>query len=73
MEGNASVYQVYPVSRITGEGRAEFLRAWGGPGFEQEGGGTGGATQSVRGNYKTFQGTNLTIVEGIYQFIMYIL
>ena len=35
MEGNASVYQVYPVSRITHEGRAEFLRAWG-PGFEQE-------------------------------------
>ena len=30
MEGNASVYQVYPVSRITGEGRA-----WG-AGFEQE-------------------------------------
>ena len=30
MEGNASVYQVNPVvSRITGEGRAEFLRAWG--------------------------------------------
>ena len=27
VEGNASVYQVYPVSRITGEGRAEFLRA----------------------------------------------
>ena len=24
VEGNASVYQVYPVSRITGEGRAEF-------------------------------------------------
>ena len=56
MEGNASVYQVYPVSRKTGEGRAEFLRAWG-HGFEQEGtwgwgGGMGGATQNVRGNYK---------------------
>ena len=24
VEGNASVHQVYPVSRITGEGRAEF-------------------------------------------------
>ena len=24
VEGNASVYQVYPVSRITDEGRAEF-------------------------------------------------
>ena len=24
VEGNASVYQVNPVSRITGEGRAEF-------------------------------------------------
>ena len=44
MEGNASVYQVNPVSRITGEGRAEFLRTWG-PGFNQEGvrGGGGGA------------------------------
>ena len=29
VEGNASVYQVNPVSRITGEGRAEFLMAWG--------------------------------------------
>ena len=30
VEGNASVYpQVYPVSRVTGEGRAECLRAWG--------------------------------------------
>ena len=41
MEGNASVYQVYPVSRIAGEGRAEFLRAWG-DGIEQEGAGEGG-------------------------------
>ena len=40
MEENASVYQVYPVSRITGEGRAD-LRAWG-PRFEQEGAGGGG-------------------------------
>ena len=38
VEGNASVYQVYPVSRITCEGRAELIRAWG-PGFEQEGAG----------------------------------
>ena len=35
MEGNALVHQVYPVSRITGQGRAKFVRAWG-PGFEQE-------------------------------------
>ena len=41
MEGNASVHQVYPVSRITGEGRAEFLWAWE-PGFEQEKAGGGG-------------------------------
>ena len=61
MEGNAAVYQVYPVSRITGAGRAEFLRAWG-HGFEQEGtGGEGGATQFVRGNYKSFKGVNLTV------------
>ena len=41
VEGNASVYQVYPVSGRTGEGRAEFLRAWG-PEFEQEGAAGGG-------------------------------
>ena len=29
MEGNASVYQVNPVTRITGEGREECLRTWG--------------------------------------------
>ena len=36
-----SVYQVHPVSRISGEGRAEVFRAWG-PDFDQKGGGTGG-------------------------------
>ena len=42
VEGNASVYQVYPVIRVIDDGRAEFLRAWG-SGFEQEGaGGVGG-------------------------------
>ena len=42
MEGNASVYhQVNPVSRISGEARAEFLRTWG-PDFDQKGGGRGG-------------------------------
>ena len=30
-----------PVSRITGEGRAEFLRTWG-PDFDQKGDGRGG-------------------------------
>ena len=38
MEGNASVYQVNPVSRIIGEGGAEFLRTWG-AGFDQKGAG----------------------------------
>ena len=68
MEGNAPVYQVYPVSRINGEGRADFLEAWG-PGFEQEGaeeGRASGATQSVRGNLQSFKGTNLTVVEGLH-------
>ena len=76
MEGNASVYQVYPVSRITGEGRAEFLRAWG-HGFEREGAGGGGrmnsATQNVRGSYKSLKGINLTVLDGMHQFIMHIL
>ena len=40
MEGNASVYQVNPVSRISGEGRAEFSTTWG-PDFDQKGGGRG--------------------------------
>ena len=77
MEGNASVYQVNPVNRITGEGRAETLRTWG-PGFDQEGaggggGGTGGAAQAVRGNYKPFKVINLTVWEIPHQFIIYIL
>ena len=64
MGGNSSAYQdlVYPVSHLTGERRAEW-----GPGFGQEGaakGGGGGATQSVRGNYKSFKGTNRTVLEG---------
>ena len=57
---------------MTGEGRADFLRTWG-PGFEQEGGAGGGtsvATQPVRGNYKSFKGINLTVLEGMHQFIM---
>ena len=41
VEGNESVYQVNPASRITAEGRAEFLRTWG-PGFDEEGAGEGG-------------------------------
>ena len=59
MEENASVYQVHTVSRITGEGRAEFLRTWG-PDFDQKGAGEGegaegtsGAGQFVRGNSKS--------------------
>ena len=39
----------------------------------EPGGGAGGATQSVRGNCKSFKGTNLTAVEGMDQFIIYIL
>ena len=67
MEGKASVYQVNPVSRITGEGRAGFLRTWR-PGFDHKGargrgGGTAGAAQFVRGNYKSFKGINLTVLE----------
>ena len=39
----------------------------------ERGGGTGGATQSVRGNYKSFKGINPTFLEGMHQLIMYIL
>ena len=31
----------------------------------------GGATQYVRGNYKSSKGTNLTVVEGMHQFTWY--
>ena len=41
VEGNASVYQVNPVSRISGEGKAEYLRTWG-PDLDPKGGGRGG-------------------------------
>ena len=61
------MYQVKPLSRITGEGRAEFLRTWG-PGFNPEG--AGGAAQPVRGNYKSFKGISLTVMERMHQFIM---
>ena len=37
-----------PVGRITDEGRAEILRAWG-PGFEQEGGREGGRGRGAAG------------------------
>ena len=63
VEGSTSVNQVYPISRITGEGREECLSVWG-PGFKPEGpgghGGTAGATQTVRGNSKSLTGTNVT-------------
>ena len=55
-----------PVSRTTGEGRAEFLRTWG-PVFDKEGAGAGGAggrgvleggaAQFVLGNYKPHPGS----------------
>ena len=73
VEGNASVYQVYAASHIPGEGRAELLSAWGLDLNKRERGGrgTGGATQSVRGHYKSYKGTNLTVIEGIHHFITY--
>ena len=74
MEGNASVHQVYPVSRKTGEGRAEFLRAWG-HGFEQEGARAGGGGGGWRGNsicawkleYIIYKRINLTVSEGMHR------
>ena len=41
VEGNASVHQMNAVSRTTGEGKAEVLRAWG-PDFDQKRGRIGG-------------------------------
>ena len=73
MEGNASVHQVYPVSRITGEGRADLLRAWGSALNKREQWGTGRVTTSARGNYKSFEGTNMTVAERMHQIIMYVL
>ena len=74
-------YQVYPVSRITGEGRAEFLRTWG-PGFDQkraglegEGdwGGGGRAGNLCLEAINPCKGINLTVLERMHQFIMCIL
>ena len=42
------MYQVNPVSRITGEGRAEIFRTWG-PDFDQKGGGGGGGGEGTGG------------------------
>ena len=64
VEENASAYQVNLVSRMTGEGRAEFRRTWGlhfvqkGAGLEEgrKGRKRGGGAQSVRANYVFFKG-----------------
>ena len=63
VEGSASAYQVYPVSRITGEGGAEHFEGHGGIGLNKSGRGRGigGVTQNVRENYKSFKGINLTV------------
>ena len=49
---------MFPVSRITGEGRAELLRAWG-HGFEQDGAGWGGRGD---GRGKSFPSTSLKVI-----------
>ena len=73
VKGNASVYQVCPVSRISGEGRAQISRAWGTGVDEQKGAGGGREQQSARENCKSYTGANLTVVERMHQYIMYIL
>ena len=65
VEGNVSVYRVNPVSRITGEGGAEFWRTWG-PGFDQkraglEGGGGRAGNLCVEA-INPFKGINLTVL-----------
>ena len=56
-------------------GGRRFQGRWGLGLNKRERGGRGGrATPFVRGNYKSFKGTNLTVVvEGMHRFIMYIL
>ena len=63
MEGNASVYQVNSVSRITGEGRAEFCRTWG-PGFDQKGAGVGGGEGGGDGRGSSICAWKLQILQG---------
>ena len=75
MEGNASVYQVNPVTCKTGGGRVEFLRTCGAD-FDQKGagvGGTGEAAQFVRGNHTSYKGMYATVLDRMHLFIMYIL
>ena len=69
MEGNASVYQVNPVSRTTGEGRAEIFQGVGAGGGVVEGEGQ----LNLCSSFKPLKGTNPTGVGGTHQFIMYIL
>ena len=70
VEGSASVCQVNPASRITGGGRAER----GGLGLVKrergEGGGDWvGQLKMCVGTIKSFEGINLTVLEGMHQFI----
>ena len=68
-----------PVIRITGEGRAEFLRTWGAGLIKKGGGagGTGGAARFVCGNYKSYPVSRTTSEEraersrGIYVGVCY--
>ena len=64
MEGNASVYQLNPVSRISGEGRAGFLRTWG-PDFDQKEAGRGEGGEGT-GGYMFWFSSPVMVGVGIY-------
>ena len=74
VEGNASVYQVYPVSRIVGEGRAELTKNQQkkrGFGVEKEEWGGAEAQLNLSAEtIKPFTGTNVTVGEGVHEFTM---
>ena len=56
------------MSRITGEGRAEFLKTWR-PGFDQEGAGRGGGQLNLCvETINPSTGINLTVLERMHQF-----
>ena len=65
--------RVYPTSGMTVEGRVEVSLAWE-PVFDHEGAGgpqVGQLTLCAEA-INLFHGTNLAVVEGIHQFVMYL-
>ena len=62
VEGNVSVYRVDPISRMTGDVRAEFSRMWG-PGSDQKRAGLGGEVRGGLGGGEGWAGNSCVEAE----------